>query len=203
MAYTYKNILNLQGSGEAVREVILVIQHPDFGPGSIDFNHITPMPLWASRGNETSREAWCKEHWGVTANALGLEESVETYDGGDTIEFNTLAGDVRELMRKLSMMFPADGLRPADGLTVDYLWASSDVGKDGGMVQFQRGEQTYEYIPEPGSPAAYELAFDIFATSAADHGLVFDNDLGTYRYSGQSLSGGQSLREREDDDAEE
>jgi hypothetical protein len=117
------------------------------------------------------------ENWGVPGNAGGLEESVRTYDGGSTIEFDTIGNPVRELMRKLSMMFPH-----IPGLIVDYIWASADVGKDQGMIQFQSGEQTYEYIPEPGTAAAFELAFDVFATEASDHGLVFDAELGTYRY---------------------
>lgn len=178
MAYKYKNILNMQGDDFAIRTVIHGIQHAEFGCGSIDFNMITPMPPWVSQGPENVRESWCKAHWGVTGNASGLAESVKTYDGGDTVEFDTSGGDVRELMRLLSLCFPAHDL------TVDYLWASENVGKDGGMVQFKNGEQTYEYIPEPDSSAAYELAFDIFSTCADDHGLVFDAELGTYRYKG-------------------
>lgn len=193
MPYTYKNILNLQlpgtdGKNKAPREVLNEIMHPDFGPGSIDFGAITPMPPWAER-NEPQQEPWMLAHWGVAGNASGLEESVRTYDGGFTIEFDTTGSPVRELMQRLSMMFPH-----IPGLLVDYVWASADVGKDQGMVQYQGGEQTYEYIPEPGSAATFELAFDVFATDAADHDLVFDPELGTYRY------GGPEQRAEEDED---
>jgi hypothetical protein len=191
MPYTYKNVLNLQlpgadGKNKAPMEALTAIMHPDYGPGSIDLGAITPMPPWAAN-DPTRRENWMLEHWGVPGNASGLEESVRTYDGGFTIEFDTIGSPVRELMKKLSMMFP-----DIPGLMVDYIWASADVGKAQGMVQFQGGDQTYEYIPEPGSAAAFELAFDVFATDAADHGLVFDPELGTYRY------GGPEQRAKED-----
>jgi len=190
--YKYKNVVNLQGPGFAVRTVLNGIQNIEYGPGSINFNAITPMPPWVALGGDALRESWSMEHWGVTENADGLAESVATYDGTETIEFDTQGSDVRELMRKLSMMYPGSGL------VVDYLWASEDVGKDSGMVQFTDGEQTYEYIPEPGIGAAYESAFDVFGTKAADHGLVFDAGLGTYRYDGNLLAQGEDGDEQEE-----
>jgi len=185
MASKYRNVLNLQGTDNIAQTILHYIQHPEHGPGSIDFNAITPMPLWVAVNGDAIRETWCVENWEVRENAGGLAESVATYDGGYTIEFDTLGGDIRELMRKLSMMFPHLDF------AVDYLWASEDVSKDSGSVTFKTGEQTYEYIPTPGSDAAYELAFDIFSTEAADHGLVFDDELGTYRYCGTLLSKGE------------
>jgi hypothetical protein len=184
-------VVNLQGPETVIRTALRDIQHAGYGLGSVDFNTITPMPPWVKAGQEALRESWCKEHWGVPENAGGLAESTDTYDGGETIEFDTTGGDVRELMRKLSMMYPSTGF------VVDYLWASEDVGKDSGSVQFLDGEQAYEYIPEPGSAAAYEAAFDVFATDAASHGLVFDAELGTYRY------GGALFARREDADEKE
>ena len=160
MPYRYKNVINLQGPDAMVKAALRIIRHPEYGPGSIDFNTITPMPTWVTAGKEELRESWCRENWGVPENAAGLTESAATYDGGETIEFNTLGGDVRDLMRKLSMMFPPNKNGMDSGLAVDYLWASEDVGKDSGMCQFVAGEQTYEYIPEPESAAAYEAAFD-------------------------------------------
>ena len=185
MAYKYKNVLNLQAPDKVIREILSSIQHTEHGLGSIDFNTITPMPPWVLAGSESAKESWCKENWGAPENASGLAQSVASYDGGDTIEFDTLGSDVRELMRKLSMMFPQAGL------VVDYLWASEDVGADVGAVQFIDGEQVYEYIPEAGSSAAFEMAFDVFATNAKAHGLVFDDTLGTYRYEGSLLTQGE------------
>jgi hypothetical protein len=193
MAYKYKNVINLQGPEETIQEALWQIHHPDYGPGTIDFNAITPMPTWVSVNGDAARESWSRENWGVPENAGGLAESLDSYDGGETIEFDTMGGDVRELMRKLSMMFPGTGL------VVDYLWASEDVGKDSGMAQFAEGKQIYEYIPEPGSSAAYEAAFDIFATSANDHGLVFDAALGTYRYGGKLFTKTEAFDERKEE----
>ncbi len=192
MPYKYKNVVNLQGPEALIQAVLQEIQHPDYGPGSIDFDAITPMPPWVFANGEALRESWCRENWGVPDNAGGLTESTGTYDDGETIEFDTLGGDVRDLMRKLSMMFPGSGL------VVDYLWASEDVGKDSGMAQFMEGEQTYEYIPAPGSDAAYEAAFDIFGTDAAAHGLVFDASLGTYRYGGALFTKTEDVHETEE-----
>jgi len=172
--------------------ILHYIQYPEHGPGSIDFNAITPMPPWAAVNGDAMRECWCMKNWKAPENAGGLTEGVGTYDGGNTIEFDTLGGDVRDLTRKLSMMFPHLDF------AVDYLWASEDIGKDSGSVTFKTGEQTYEYIPTPGSDAAYELAFDIFSTDAAAHGLVFDDELGTYRYGGTLLSHGEVRHEQEE-----
>jgi hypothetical protein len=149
------------------------------------------MPPWVSVNGEALRESWSRENWGVPDNAGGLAESAATYDGGETIEFDTMDGDVRDLMRKFSMMFPDQGF------VVDYVWASEDVGKDSGAAQFMDGEQTYEYIPAPGSAAAYEAAFDVFGTDAASHGLVFDADLGTYRYGGALFTRGDGNEQEE------
>lgn len=182
MPNRFKNYINLQHPGHPiqpdaqVRAALKRIQHPNYGSGSIDFGAITPIPTWAASGEE--RSAWMKAHWGVSANALGLEESVRNYDGGNAIEFDTEGADVRELARKLSLMLREDRI------VVDYMWACDDVGKDCGMLQFSGGEQVYEYIPEPGSGGAYTLAFDVFGTSAADYGLILDPEQETYRYIG-------------------
>lgn len=183
MPFLYKHFLNLQRPGHPgqpdaqVRRALHRIQDRRWGIGSIDFGAITPIPTWATASDVEQRE-WTKAHWGVAGNTVDPESSARAYDGGSAIEFDTMDSDVRELMRKLSLMLREDRI------VVDYLWASSDVGMDCGMLQYRDGELIYEHLPEPGSTGAYELSFDIFGTRASDYGLVLDSSSGSYRYAG-------------------
>ena len=164
MAFRYKNILRLQGDTETVRESMSAV----LSDNCMDFDKITPVPVWAER----YCESWAIEHWGVPQNAEPADEN-EPYRAFNLTVFYTHGSDVRELMRKFSMMYP--------GLTADYLWASEDIGQDAGMAQFKDGTLTNELVPQPDSKTAYELSFDVFGTSAGAHGLALDVDTGTYR----------------------
>jgi hypothetical protein len=141
----------------------------------MDFNAIEPMPPWIY-GGELSPEAeqnygaencwkqWCLNHWGCARNALFPERSAEEYDGGSAILFFTEGNDVRELMRKLSLVFKKILLR--------YMWADEETGKSAGLIEYQDGVATAKILPEAYSREAYEIAFDAFGTQPKDHGLV-------------------------------
>ena len=179
-----RNYLQIRGAAAEIAAVLRFIQNDAAGIGSIDFGAIEPMPPWVYSG-ELSPEAeerygaencwkrWCLSRWGCARNAVFPERSVEEYDGGDTILFFTEDCDVRELMRKVSLVFKSSRF--------DYMWADEETGKSAGLISFRDGVATPQILPEAYSRAAYELAFDAFGTKAEDHGLVPDSDTYIYR----------------------
>ena len=184
---TIRNILNVQGSKAQAAALLDFISDQRYGRGSIDFNQVTPMPPWVyrqptnlallekySEGN--CARGWCLENWGTPQNALHPERSAKEYDGGTTIHFDTEDWEVRELVRKLSLIFK--------DVNLDYLWASEDVGSNVGATQYRDGETIIEYISSPGTRAAVEKALDILGGQAADYGLTFDPATGNYEYKG-------------------
>ena len=184
---TIRNILNIQGSKAQAAALLDFVSNQQFGWGSIDFNQVTPMPPWVYRlptnlallekyGEENCARGWCLENWGTPQNALHPERSAKEYDGGTAIHFDTEDQEVRELVRKLSLIFK--------DIHLDYLWASEDVGSNVGAAQYQDGEAIIEYIPTPGTRAAVEKALDILGGRAADYGLTFDPATGNYEYKG-------------------
>lgn len=184
---TIRNILNIQGSKAQAAALLDFVSNQQFGWGSIDFNQVTPMPPWVYRlptnlallekyGEENCARGWCLENWGTPQDALHPERSAKEYDGGTAIHFDTEDREVRELVRKLSLIFK--------DIHLDYLWASEDVGSNVGAAQYQDGEAIIEYIPTPGTRAAVEKALDILGGRAADYGLTFDPATGNYEYKG-------------------
>ena len=184
---TIRNILNIQGSKAQAAALLDFISDQRYGRGSIDFNRITPMPPWVYRqptnlallekyGEGNCARGWCLENWGTPQNALHPERSAKEYDGGTAIHFDTEDREVRELVRKLSLIFK--------DIHLDYLWASEDVGSHMGAAQYRDGEAVIEYIPTPGTRAAVEKSLDILGGRAADYGLTFDPATGNYEYKG-------------------
>lgn len=190
-----RNYLQIRGTAADIAAVSRFVRNRAAGNGSVDFNAIEPMPPWIYSG-ELSPEAeqrygaehcwkqWCLSHWGCARNAVSPEQSADEYDGGDTILFFTEECDVRELMRKLSLVFKSPRF--------DYMWADEETGKNAGLISFRDGIAMPKVLPEAYSREAYELAFDAFGTNADDHGLVADTD--TYIY--------QREEEKDDDNSE-
>ena len=158
-----------------------------YGRGSIDLGRITPMPPWVYRqptnlallekyGEENCARGWCLANWGTPQNALRPKKSAKEYDGGTSIRFDTEDREVRELVRKLSLIFK--------DVHLDYLWASEDVGSNVGAAQYLDGEAIIEFIPTPETRAAVEKSLDILGGRAADYGLTFDPATGNYEYRG-------------------
>ena len=187
-----RNILHIQGGGARAAALFDFIADRRYGRGSVDFNRITPMPPWVYRqptnlallekyGGENCSRGWCGKHWGTEQNTLRPERSAKAYDGGSSIRFDTADSDVRELMRKLSLVFGE--------LYLDYLWASEDIGSSVGAVQYRDGETLIEFIPTPGTRAAVEKSLDILGARAADYGLVYNPASGNYEYRGGKQDG--------------
>lgn len=180
----FHNYLRVQTQPDDVKRILHVIQSKDAGPGSIDFNAITPMPQWVyskqldhDTADARAQEcwlAWRQEQWGTRWNAIDAAQSAKRYDGGDTIFFMTKETDVRDLMRKLSLMFPQ--------AVFDYLWSDEDIGKAAGALQYTNGAVTFSYLPRQESRDAYELAFDVLHGTAQEYGLALDPHKDTYFY---------------------
>lgn len=182
-----QNILHVQGGSAQAAALFDFIADRRYGRGSVDLSRITPMPPWVYRqptnldllakyGEENCSRGWCLQNWGVDQNTLRPQKSAREYDGGTSVRFQTADRDVRELIRKLSLVFK--------DLYLDYLWASEDVGSLVGAAQYRDGEALIEFIPAPGSRAAIEKALDILGAKASDFGLVYNPTLGSYEYKG-------------------
>ena len=182
-----QNILHVQGGSAQAAALFDFIADRRYGRGSVDLGRITPMPPWVYRqptnldllakyGEENCSWGWCLQNWGVDQNTLRPQKSAREYDGGTSVRFQTADRDVRELIRKLSLVFK--------DLYLDYLWASEDVGSLVGAAQYRDGEALIEFIPAPGSRAAIEKALDILGAKASDFGLVYNPTLGSYEYKG-------------------
>ena len=182
-----QNILHVQGGSAQAAALFDFIADRRYGRGSVDLSRITPMPPWVYRqptnlellakyGEENCSRGWCLQNWGVDQNTLRPQKSAGEYDGGTSVRFQTADRDVRELIRKLSLVFK--------DLYLDYLWASEDVGSLVGAAQYRDGEALIEFIPAPGSRAAIEKALDILGAKASDFGLVYNPTLGSYEYKG-------------------
>ncbi len=182
-----QNILHVQGGSAQAAALFDFIADRRYGRGSVDLGRITPMPPWVYRqptnlellakyGEENCSRGWCLQNWGVDQNTLRPQKSAKDYDGRTSVRFQTADRDVRELIRKLSLVFK--------DLYLDYLWASEDVGSLVGAAQYRDGEALIEFIPAPGSRAAIEKALDILGAKASDFGLVYNPTLGSYEYKG-------------------
>lgn len=182
-----RNILNVQGGGAKSAALFDFIANRKLGRGSIDLNRITPMPPWVYRqptnlellkkyGEENCSRGWCLLHWGTSQNVLRPERSARQYDGGSAIRFDAEDSDIRELIRKLSLVFK--------DLYLDYLWASEDIGSNVGAAQYRDGEALIEFIPTPGTRAAIEKSLDILGARASDYGLIYDPTTSNYVYRG-------------------
>lgn len=111
---------------------------------------------------------WCIRKWGTKWNAYEVEW------GYDYVCFQTAWSGVPELVAKLSKKFP--------DIAMDYYYADEDIGRNCGQIAFQDGKVIDMDIPDMDSKEAYELAFQVWATEAADWGFKYDEKSGTYIY---------------------
>lgn len=86
------------------------------------------------------------------------------YDGGDAIVFDTEDSDVRELIRKLSLVFK--------DLYIDYLWASEDIGVNMGSVQYRDGRGSHRIHPNTRNKSSNRTLVGILGARALITGLI-------------------------------
>lgn len=93
----YVNYLRVFGAPGAARALFGAIQDDTAGLGSVDFNRITPMPVWMReeplsagtvrrQGGENCWLDWRQANWGTRWNTLKAQASAAAYDGGDTMQ---------------------------------------------------------------------------------------------------------------------
>lgn len=142
-----------------------------FGPGTIDFNKITPMPKWVFQdhlslkdeekyGRENCWYGWSINNWGTKWNAYGQPDERSNQN---TLYFTTAWNSPVDLIKKLSWIFP--------DIELEIAWADEDLGYNIGIIKFKDGEIIEEHIPEGGSFEARKLFFEITQESLEDYGM--------------------------------
>ena len=115
---------------------------------------------------------WRINNWGTKWN-LNPEDCIQANE--NTLSFDTAWSAPYPILDQISQMFP--------DVVLHHEWADEDLGYNVGCASYQNGEVIKEYVPKPGSKEAYDLAFRINGTTAADHCLAYDENEGTYVYS--------------------
>lgn len=179
------NKLKILGSKKDVKALLDFIQMEELGKGTIDFNKITPMPLWVygsqdergitledeqQWGKDYTKLAWSNNNWGTKWNAYQQPDQRATED---TIYFQTAWNDVAELIFKLGWIFP--------NVTLEYSFANEDKGSSKcGSYRFKNSEilETIKYKKQ--SKEAYEIAFNLIDNGNVPEEYVFDTVLNTY-----------------------
>lgn len=170
-----KNVVSFENvPKERAQEVLQAIQDDDFGPGSIDFNKIIPMPDYIYRGNLGMEERqkygannwydWSISNWGTKWNAY----EPELYTDGDTITFYTAWSAPHPVLAELSRQFPE--------VLVYHRWCDEDIGNNVGEREYLNGEIIYENIPPAYSKEAYEMAASIMGCDLEELGYRVNVD---------------------------
>lgn len=178
------NRLKIVGTKEQITKVY------DFlGGKEIDFNNITPKPLWvynkdlvisptenseAKYGEENCWYQWNLKNWGSKWGAYDIPDKRSTED---TIYFTTAWASAVDLMQKVGWMFP--------DVILEYSWADEDLGYNVCKVRFKDTEILDTNVPKPGSKEAYALAFEIMQSAPEDYDMRYDENTGNYEYIGE------------------
>jgi len=110
---------------------------------------------------------WCVKNWGTKWNACN---TIYAEDCPDEIQFDTAWSDVRELILKMSKLYPK--------ITIEYDYAEEQAGYYAGRCVYKNGCLMDERFPE-GSKEAYEMFFDLWGE---DDRFVFDEKTNNYKY---------------------
>jgi hypothetical protein len=124
--------------------------------------------------------AWCTANWETKWN-LGAKDCELV--NKSVLAFYTPWSSPHPIIEALSKKFP--------DVEFGLEWADEDLGNNVGTATYKNGEKIDEFVPEPYSKEAYELAFEIECAEAEDFSMVFDEFSGTYVYS-------EELEEEED-----
>lgn len=112
---------------------------------------------------------FCINNWGSKWNSYDYDE---LYD--NTLTYHTAWSRVMPIITKLAQMYP--------DIRMEYQWADEDIGSNVGRADFENGELVEEYIPEPQSKEAYELAAEIHDFELRDFGYVLSENTQNYEY---------------------
>ena len=115
---------------------------------------------------------WCIENWGTKWN-LGATDCELV--NNQTLSFSTAWSYPQPVIEALSRKFPE--------VEFAIQWADEDLGNNVGTATYKGGDIVDEYVPEPYSKEAYELAFEIESAEPEDFSMTYDVSSGTYVYS--------------------
>lgn len=176
------NIIRLHGDGDQINALRQAVMNDTFGPGSIDFEKIIPMPEDIFRGGLGRAEMalygkrnwydWSVENWGTKWNAYGFDDIAEFHQP-DTICFMTAWAAPHEVIGKLAQMYP--------DLEVEHSWADEDLGSNCGKRVYANGLLDSVYEPEYGRESV-EYAASVTGEDLAERGLVLSEDGTEYVY---------------------
>ena len=176
------NVVHFDCGEDRLQEILEAIQHDHFGPGSIDFNKLIPMPDDVYQGNLGAREmrehpgtknwyGWSVENWGTKWNAYDFEYLPKIKDG---IVFNTAWSSVPAIVQKISEKFPDVG--------IEYAWADEDFGSNTGLLEFKDGAVQRVYIPEDRTNEAFRFAAAVQGAELKEFGYREDPETGDIEF---------------------
>lgn len=105
---------------------------------------------------------WRTNNWGTKWNLVPEETSMS----GKVMEFTTAWNPPEPIIGALSQRFP--------DVTFNMQWASEDIGYNVGEKTYEAGKIVGEYIPEPGSKEAHEMACSIMQMNPNEVFLTVD-----------------------------
>lgn len=178
------NVIRLQGDAEQIKKLRQAVMNDQFGPGSIDFEKIIPMPDDIYRGDlgvtERARYGqknwydWNSKNWGTKWNAYGFNELQGSREV-DTIRFMTAWRAPHNVINKLAQMYP--------DLQIDHSWADEDIGSNCGKRVYVNG--VLDSVYEPGfGRESQEFAASLCGEDLSDRGMVLNEDGTEYVYQG-------------------
>lgn len=176
------NIIHLRGDAEQIRKLRQAVMNDRFGPGSIDFEKVIPMPddifrgdldmTQRSRYGEKNWYDWSTKNWGTKWNAYGFDE-LRGHQGVDTICFMTAWKAPHNVIGHLAQMYP--------DLELEHNWADDDFGNNCGKRVYSNGILDSVYEPEYGRESQ-EHAASVRGEELADRGLVLNEEGTEYVY---------------------
>ena len=176
------NVVRFDCEEDRLQEILGAIQHDHFGPGSIDFNKLIPMPDDVYQGNLGAKEmkeypgtknwyGWSVENWGTKWNAYDFENLPKIKDG---IVFNTAWSSVPAIVQKISERFPDVG--------IEYAWADEDFGSNTGLLEFKDGAVQRMYIPEDRTNEAFRFAAAVQGADLNEFGYKENPETGDVEF---------------------
>lgn len=151
------NIVTFGGDKERIKEMLLAVQNDEYGPGSISFDKIIPMPpeldIECGRSKTDPQVIrniqkygvpdwydWRREHWNTKWDAGGYEKGRD-YSQCDKLAFRTAWFEPVPVIQKMSEMYP--------DIEFTHQWAGEQLGHYCGTAVYLAGEQTeYELMQE-------------------------------------------------------
>lgn len=149
------NIVTFDGDEKRIKDMLLAVQNDEFGPGSISFNKIIPMPpeldIECGRSKTDPQVIrniqmygapdwydWRREHWNTKWDAGGYEEDKD-YSQCDKLAFRTAWHEPAPVIQKLSEMYP--------DIEFTHQWAEEQMVVNCGTAKYKAGVQTeYEQV---------------------------------------------------------